>query len=175
MNAEPSICARPLPFPLGIQGWPGTAGGHRLGESRPGAMDSGGWVREPRTAPPELRRTEALPGPSCRRTDRCLPPGPAPVPSPSPRDWAGAPPRHERPPWMAVQLTEQLQRQREHSPGARRGARGRSRAQPSPPGRDRPARLRWKREEPRPPPTRETSALAVAPQALVGFRFRDAL
>lgn len=174
MKVEPGVCARPLPFPRASRAGQGQRADTGWASPVPALWTAAAGSGSPQLLPRSSGGLRALSGPSCRRTDHCLSPASVLVPSPSPRDWAEAPPRHQKPPQVAVPLTEQLRRQREHSPGAQRGARGRSRAQSSPPGRDRPARLRWKREEPRPPPTGETSALAVAPQAPVGFRFRDA-
>lgn len=140
MRAELSLCTRPLPLPrpAGDSGWASPV--RCCGRQRPGP---GGPERLPRTERPER--------PGLPRTDRHLSPGSA-APAPPPSPPGPVPSTSLKPSGVAVSLTERLRRQREHSPGARRGA------VPSPARRGRPARLRWRREEPRPPPARETSA-----------------
>lgn len=139
MKAEPGICARPLPFPQAPRAGRGQTPAGRAPSRCCGQRQLG--PRGPALLPRSSGRMRALPGPGCRGTDRRLSSGSADTGAfshPS-KTGPGASPRHEKPP--RVEVTEQLRRLREHSPRARRGVRGRSRTQPSPPGRGRPARL----------------------------------
>lgn len=126
-------------FPPGTQGWPRADTG--WASPVPVLWTAAVGAARPSTAPAELRPNE---GPARPGLPRDRPPpilgvsrhGAFSHPS---KTGPGASPRHEKPP--RVEVTEQLRRLREHSPRARRGVRGRSRTQPSPPGRGRPARL----------------------------------
>lgn len=112
----------------------------------------------------------ALPGPGCRGTDRRPSTGSVPEETPVPPPSPPAPGRGPSAPretakGRGLAFGAAAAAARALTGSAARGPRAEPcPAQPSPAGRGRPARLRWEREEPRPPPTGETSALSLAPQ-----------
>lgn len=125
-------------------GWPRTAGEHQLGESRPGAVDGSSWVREARNAPAALRRTEGparlgLPQDRPPRSPGSAGTGPSSFP-------AGTGPGSLRVTKNRGGSRSRLRNSYDGSASTHRergAGPAAERAQPSPPGRGRPARLRW--------------------------------